>query len=537
MRPFAPSTVSDGVLALSDDLSATLTSALTRAVSDATAGIAERLREGRFEDAKVIARELTFTKALKDKEPAIRKYSRSCALTGAGAVDKPTTSIMTSDVGFPWEVDKGAVRLLQNMIEHLLLRDTRKQLLDLIGRAERFQKKADPIDPNKLASQINKFLRGEIRRVVDVSANIVGTRVAAYGMFYEARVRGISRYRIDAILDDRTTDICRDMHGREFSVEQSYTKTATVLSETDPAKQKTLAPFPTLDEIKEKTDAELQAMGHSVPPFHFLCRSVVTLIETSKTVQYDPIPDFPTSFNEVSKDAVYSYFKGHEPILHKAFGLTEEDLRQTRANPQYGVVRSRTYAGVRTYTGGAYRSINRTLRDNSEPDPDDYKTIGRIDDAFENTPAFTEGQFLYRGVSPRVASSMQIGKVYQDDGIVSTTLDPTFARRWKEVVVSIYFPKGAKGIPIERHSANNGEMEVIFQRGSQFRIIGESTEMIAGERTQVIRAVWQGVGEVLPVDDIGNLPLPAVPDSVVKQLEQGDKFSWEVGDLKEASFG
>lgn len=538
MQPFSAKTISDGVLMVSDDLSATLTTALSRAASPKMKSITQNLRDGLFEEAKRTASELTFTEALTAKEKAIRKFTRSAALVGAGAVDKPVTSIMVNGAGYPWEVDVGAVRLMQAMVAQILTRDARRQLVALINRAARFQKKSDPINPDDLAKQINKFLRGEIRRVVDVSANIIGTRVSAYGMFHEARARGISRYRIDAVLDDRTTEICRHLDGREFRVESAYTRTQTLLSLTDPAQQKTMAPFPDLNAIKEKTDAELQAMGIDTPPFHFLCRSVVTLIEGAVEVQYDPIPQFPDKLGEVSFGEARKYFEPYDDTIGAIFGFDAEDVLSRGAYDEAKYKKGH-FTGVYNYTGGDYRSINKALRDNQIPSPDDIDNIFHIDKAFERTPEFTEGQFLYRAISTRAASTIQVGKGYQDDGVVSTTINPVFARDWKPVVMQIYFPPGAKGIPIDRFSSNKGEMEVMFQRGSQFRILSDSVMPIGGRETRVIRGVYQGVGEVLPLADIGRAELPPIPDSVVKKtpMANEDKFSWEAGDLKEVSYG
>lgn len=537
MKPFSPAAVSAGVLVVSDDLATGLTTALSRAVSVKTKAIASHLRAGLFEEAKVEARELEFTKPLAAKEKAIRKFTRSAALVGVGAIDSPATSIMVNGADFPWEVDVGAVRLMQAMIATILTRDARRQLLNMITSASMFQKKAEPIDPNKLAGQINRFLRGEIRRVVDVSANIIGTRVSAYGMFFEARARGISRYRIDAVLDDRTTAICQNMHGREFSVEEAFTRTGMLLSVTDPSQQKTMAPFPTADEIRTKTDAELQAMGHSVPPFHFLCRSVVTMIETAVKIDYPAIPQFPDKMGEVSGQEAHNYFKSYDATVGKIFGFDPEDVLNRGAYDE--AKQGGIFSGAFNYTGGDYRSINRALRDNNVPSSDDLKNIKDLDKAFNNTPEFTDGQFLYRAISERAASTIQVGKGYQDDGVVSTTINPVFARDWKTVVMQIYFPPGSKGIPIDRFSSNKGEMEVMFQRGSQFRVISDSVIPIGGKDTRVIRGVFQGLGGVLDPDDVGRLALPDFPDSVVKKtpMANEDKFSWETGDLKEVSYG
>ena len=537
MKPISAADISESAQALSGGLSATVTRAVAADLSVAIKAISAHIKAGRFEEAKADARDLTFTEGLAKSEKAIRKFMRATALTGAGAVDSPSTSVMANGGGFPFEVDKSAVRLTQNMVAHILTRDTRRRVLALISRAERFQKASDPIDPDQLAKDINRYMRGEIRRVVDVSANIVGTRVSAYGMYYEARARGITRYRLDAIVDDRTTDICRELNGRTFSIEEAFTKTATLLSETDPTKQKAMAPFPELDNIRGMTDGQIQAAGHDTPPFHFLCRTVVTMIDTQ--VEYDPVPEFPTDLSGMRRDDADDMMEAYTPMLLDLLNAKAGALSvAARGVVTEEVGKLDTLEALQYYTKSGYIVLNEAARQNTLPNTATAGYMTLIDQAFEDIAPLSDPVFVYRGVSNSTGNKLEIGKVFQDDGFASTTINPGMATDWKDAVMQIHVPSGQKAIPLEAITKSASEHEFLLPRGTQYRIIGSENRMINNRLVKVVKVVVQGQGKVLDVSDLGVVALPDT-DSVVKsdRTPQEDKYTYKMGDLREVAMG
>lgn len=512
-KPLSASDISEGVLTVSDSMSAKVTTALSRHATKTTKAISAFLKTGLFEEAKSAARELEFTSALEDQEKTIRTFTQSAALVGAGAVDKPATSIM-AQAGYPFEVNRSAVSLTQAMIAAQLGRTTRKRLIAQIERSERFQKAASPIDPDKLANDINRYLRGEIRRVVDVSANIVGTRVASHGMLYEARARGITRYRIDAVLDDRTTDICRNMHGREFEVEQAFYRTQMALSITDPKDQKDFMPFPDINELTGEKSRDLQAKGFDVPPFHFLCRSVVVLLGTD--VDYDPVPisKFPDTPPEYTPAKIDSLFEEFETTTQAAIKVDNQaDLLKakdvadaTPYHPGGDGTAARAFA-INAYTGNAFNSINPTLRHKSHWADEETKEIARtLDNAFDDVPALEDDLVVYRGAAGAVLDQLDdIGKVVQDDGFVSTSVTPGAATGFgrQDAILQILVPAGEKVLPLGDLSLTKYEGEVILPRSIQFRVIGHGEVNYDGSKLRVIRVVMQGQTRT---PDLDNLP-------------------------------
>lgn len=131
------------------------------------------------------------------------------------------------------------------------------------------------------------------------------TQVAA---FEEA---GIERYRFEAVLDEATSEVCRFMHGKEFTVGKAADRFREVERARDPELIREVQPFvqvgadregnevlfyarggrrravaqvdePAIgqrDEVgrysRDLSDKQLEAAGISVPPLHGRCRSTI----------------------------------------------------------------------------------------------------------------------------------------------------------------------------------------------------------------------------------------------------------------------
>lgn len=85
---------------------------------------------------------------------------------------------------------------------------------------------------------------------------------------------GIEFYQIKATLDDRTTEICRNMDGRIFEVSKGIEFRDKILSLKTKEEIKEFAPWRTADEISGKETPDLP-IGMALPPYHWRCRTIV----------------------------------------------------------------------------------------------------------------------------------------------------------------------------------------------------------------------------------------------------------------------
>lgn len=114
----------------------------------------------------------------------------------------------------------------------------------------------------------------------EFAANLTTSRLVNYGALESMLVEDIGMYRIKAILDARTSRICRTMNGRVFEVREGITVLERALSVSSPDELRTAHPWmpsnkQALADLAVLDGKSLQDRGYSVPPFHPRCRSVV----------------------------------------------------------------------------------------------------------------------------------------------------------------------------------------------------------------------------------------------------------------------
>ncbi len=198
----------------------------------------------------------------------------------------------------------------------LFVRDEYGRRLDAFSRAAR-QVVASGLERGlgrvDIASELEAAARGALVDRAPFYWEVVasafigqGRSFAQMSSYAEA---GIRRYRIEAVLDERTTHICRFLHGKTFAVETALRKFEQVERLEDPEDIKRLLPWVrerldgdrltlhgagmpiadvtrsalgTRDEVGEfrprLAEDQLGDAGIGLPPFHGLCRSTTLAI-------------------------------------------------------------------------------------------------------------------------------------------------------------------------------------------------------------------------------------------------------------------
>jgi hypothetical protein len=153
-------------------------------------------------------------------------------------------------------------------------------------------------------------------------ASVFTARSRTYGQLAGFQEAGIDTFQFESVLDERTSEVCRFMHGRTFSVSNGLRGYAETSASDDPEAVKDIQPWGSVgkDEKGNKgifigsgegralaahieqpaigtqgvgkykpamTDGEMDAAGFSAPPLHGHCRS--TIIPVFSDVAAPPI--------------------------------------------------------------------------------------------------------------------------------------------------------------------------------------------------------------------------------------------------------
>lgn len=131
---------------------------------------------------------------------------------------------------------------------------------------------------------------GKLELYNRVAASSVN-RAHNWGGMFSLEEAGVEEYVFRAVMDERTSRICRELNGRIFSVPRVMTVVRRAL-DGPPSAIESIAPWPTFDEARGdfyieregrrsylagKSTAWLEERGVAMPPLHGNCRSVVVL--------------------------------------------------------------------------------------------------------------------------------------------------------------------------------------------------------------------------------------------------------------------
>lgn len=110
-----------------------------------------------------------------------------------------------------------------------------------------------------------------------------GRNMAFLSSFADA---GIERFRWNSVLDERTSEVCTFLNGREFAVETGTKLMGEVSDAETPAEVKEITPWRSEGQLRTTAgkgptstqNARLAAAGVMVPPAHGRCRSVIEAV-------------------------------------------------------------------------------------------------------------------------------------------------------------------------------------------------------------------------------------------------------------------
>ena len=110
-----------------------------------------------------------------------------------------------------------------------------------------------------------------------VVANAGASRGFHYGAIKAGTMTGQTGYEIVAILDKKTSKICRHMNKKQFWLADGEVQVSKAAEATGDD-IKTVSPWLKDDVITKMTNDELRQAGFIVPPFHGNCRSTIKFV-------------------------------------------------------------------------------------------------------------------------------------------------------------------------------------------------------------------------------------------------------------------
>ncbi len=134
------------------------------------------------------------------------------------------------------------------------------------------------------ATEVPAQFAGNLEQYNRILTSNVASRVRNFGHLVSMRDAGTERFRFVAVNDERTSEVCQEMDGREFTTASAVARLELIAESDDPEVFKTLAPWPRnatqIQDIAGKgTSAEqsarLESSNFTFPPLHGECRSVV----------------------------------------------------------------------------------------------------------------------------------------------------------------------------------------------------------------------------------------------------------------------
>lgn len=142
--------------------------------------------------------------------------------------------------------------------------------------------------------------KGAVNPATLFAANLTTSRLVNYGALDAMRAEKVVEYRLKAKLDRKTSDICRNLNGKKFRVEEGLNMLERALMVRDPNELRHLHPWipgtkAALEVLRRGEVAELRAKGWMVPPFHPRCRTVVVRARSKITTPPPPAVFNPTT--------------------------------------------------------------------------------------------------------------------------------------------------------------------------------------------------------------------------------------------------
>lgn len=147
-----------------------------------------------------------------------------------------------------------------------------RQVLQVLDNAPA----TEPPDLTSIRETLNRRLRTvPYWRVV---ANAAASRSYHWGLLKAAQFQGRTGYQFVAVLDDRTSEICEKLNGRQWFIADAVNLMERAARDPDPASVRNYMPWVSAGTVEGLSSDALRDLGVMVPPLHGNCRSTIVPI-------------------------------------------------------------------------------------------------------------------------------------------------------------------------------------------------------------------------------------------------------------------
>lgn len=276
-----------------------LSRALRRAVKQQTSGLLAAARDGDLRGIQDRINAINLGPAAESVRGDLELVALNAAILGAAQfVDekKPSQTKFVRDREFPQEARQAVTQVIL-ALDGSQTENVRREAQRVADELEARREEGAPGDTRVLKQVLGGMNVGELAAALNaavdtgstvqagIAANLITTRMAAFGALSQAQELGIGTYQWNSVLDTKTCPFCRGMNGKTFKVGPALNQVRAILLANDPNVAKALSPWPqqTADNIARlarMSNGQLQQSGFALPPAHPLCRCVASRVGT-----------------------------------------------------------------------------------------------------------------------------------------------------------------------------------------------------------------------------------------------------------------
>lgn len=278
----------ESFVAIDETLQKRLNKTWARVAAPVVKDLVNAMADEDYAEARDVAKRVDMAPVFDENAGFINFMMTASLLFGAASITSVEGNQFVKGV-FPdfFDTTRGQ---LETMIKLSFQETVRRAIVREVGLQEAAAQDADDLKKADIdfvlaeRLRVASFVTG--KRLVDIGANLNTSRLVQFGALSEMQGKLQETYRLKAVLDSRTSQICQRLHGRTFKINRAVDMLATALGTQNPAEMAGIHPWlkgdkASLRNYERLSNKELsERYGVLVPPFHPNCRTIVVRLST-----------------------------------------------------------------------------------------------------------------------------------------------------------------------------------------------------------------------------------------------------------------